>query len=135
MAAWVEASDGERIVTARQGDEVAVCVEVEFGETVERPVFSVVVRNEVRHTILVLTTDHMKERPGPFHAGDRRILRFRFENRLAPSRYTFTPSVGAPSRGHDYYARTDDLAGLLVQAPTMTGGVVDLPYELEIEEP
>jgi ABC-type polysaccharide/polyol phosphate transport system ATPase subunit len=132
-AAWCESSDGERIVASRQGDEVAVCLELEFGETVQHPVFTIVVRNEVRHTIVVLTTDHGPS-PGRFAAGERRTLRFRFENRLAPSRYTFTPSVGAPGRGHDYYARSDDLAALVVQAPAMTGGVVDLPYELEIEE-
>jgi Wzt C-terminal domain len=133
-AAWCEDSNGERIVTARQGVEVAVCVELEFGETVEDPVFSVVVRNEVRHTILVLTTNHMGESMGRFEAGARCTFRFTFQNQLAPSRYTFTPSVGADGRGHDYFARSDDLAALVVQAPVMTGGVVDLPFEFEMDD-
>jgi ABC-type polysaccharide/polyol phosphate transport system ATPase subunit len=135
LAAWCESSDGERIVTSRQGEECAVCVELEFGERVENPVFTVIVRNEVRHTILVLTTDSMDLDTGSFNPGERRTIRFRFENRLAPSRYTFTPSVGARNRGVDFYDRSEDLAALLVEAPAPTGGVVDLPYQLEIDDP
>jgi ABC-type polysaccharide/polyol phosphate transport system ATPase subunit len=134
VSAWCEGSDGERIITSRQGEECAVCVEVEFGEPVDEPVFSVVIRNDVRHTILVLATDASGRRTGRFGPGDRRTVRFRFENRLAPSRYTLTPSVGAIGRSSDYYARAEDLATLMVQASALTGGVVDLPYELEIDE-
>ena len=131
--AWYESPDGERLVTSRQGERIAACFEVEFAETVQDPVFTVVFRNEVRHTILVCTTDTTPS-TGRFEAGRTATIRFAFENRLAGSRYTITPSVGAPGRGHDYYARVDDLAALIVQAPHMSGGVVDFPYEVEVTQ-
>ena len=62
-------------------------------------------------------------------------VRFGFENWLAPSRYTLTRrrSSRAPSRAASS-TRREDLASLIVRgAAHATGGVVDLPTELEVE--
>ena len=61
------------------------------------------------------------------------MIRFAFENRLAPSRYTLTASVGRRGVAHDFYGEAEDICALIVQASRMTGGVVDLPYETEVE--
>jgi ABC-type polysaccharide/polyol phosphate transport system ATPase subunit len=134
LAAWCEGADGERLVTSRQGERLVACFEAEFAVDVDDPVFTVVFRNEVRHTILVCTTDR-QGLTGRFVGGSRATVRFSFENHLAPSRYTLTPSIGAPGRGHDRYARADDLIALIVQASHMSGGVVDLPYDVRVERP
>jgi ABC-type polysaccharide/polyol phosphate transport system ATPase subunit len=134
-AAWCENPAGERIVSSWQGEEVVACFEVDFAEAVDDPAFAVIFRNEVRHTIYVPTTDTALGPLGPFAAGERVSVRFRFDNRLAPSRYTLTPCVGARGEGHlaqDRYARGDDLAALAVEGP-VTGGVIDLPIDVEIE--
>ena len=129
--AWCESPGGERLVAARQGEPIVACLEVEFAEQVDDPVFTLVFRNEVRHTIFVCTTD-VGQATGRFEAGAVATVRFAFDNRLASSRYTLTPSVGMSGHGHDYYARVDDLAALIVQATHMSGGVVELPYEIEV---
>jgi ABC-type polysaccharide/polyol phosphate transport system ATPase subunit len=131
LSAWCESADGERLVAARHGEQITACFEVEFAQEVDNPVFTVVFRNEVRHTILVCSTDSRLQ-TGRFLAGRRATVRFRFENSLASSRYTLTPAVGAPGRGHDRYARADDLAALIVQGPG-SGGVVELPYTVEVD--
>ena len=66
-----------------------------------------------------------------FAAGDRAIARFTFENLLAPSRYTFTARVSSSQAR--LLGEAEDLFALIVQAQVMSGGIVDLPYEAEIE--
>jgi ABC-type polysaccharide/polyol phosphate transport system ATPase subunit len=132
VRAWCESADGERIVAARQEDDVRACFEVEFNEDVEDPLFTFIFRNEVRHTILVTSSDR-DVRGGRYEQGTRAIVRFAFENRLAPSRYTLTASVGRRGVAHDFYGEAEDVCALIVQASRMTGGVVDLPYETEVE--
>jgi hypothetical protein len=60
-------------------------------------------------------------------------LRFGFVNWLAPSRYTVTAAIGDERIGFEAYGRAEDVAALIVQAPHYTGGVVDVPFELEVE--
>ena len=134
-AAWCERPGGERIVTAAQNEPVHACYEVELAEPLENPAFGVIFRNEARHTIYLPTTELLGEPTGSFAAGERLTVRFGFVNRLAPSRYTLTPCIGPGGGGygtHDALGRSDDLAALAVTGP-VTGGVVDLPVDVEIE--
>jgi ABC-type polysaccharide/polyol phosphate transport system ATPase subunit len=127
LTAWCEDADGERVVSSRQGETCAACVELEFVSDVEDPELTITFRNDVRHTIFVATT---ARHPGlgRFHAGERAIVRLGFENWLAPSRYTLSPSVST-KQGID---RRHDLASLIVDGGR-TGGVADLPTELGLE--
>jgi ABC-type polysaccharide/polyol phosphate transport system ATPase subunit len=130
---WCETGLGGRTVTSRQGEELVACLEVEFQRDIEDPVLTLVFRNEVRHTILVLTTKPHEGGLGRFRLGERATVRYSFENRLAPSRYTLTAAVGAHAGGHNLYGEAEDLCALIVQAAWVTGGVVDLPFEAEVE--
>ena len=58
-------------------------------------------------------------------------MRFEFENWLAPSRYTLTPSVSDAGRDEDTVV-APDLAALVVEAPLKTGGVADFPTTFEV---
>jgi ABC-type polysaccharide/polyol phosphate transport system ATPase subunit len=132
LRCWCESPAGEQLVTSRQGDQVEACIEVEFLRPVEDPTFNIIFRNEVRHSILVLTTEK-REPGGSYAAGERALVRFAFENRLAQSRYTLTAAVGAEMRGHSVHGQAADLSALVVQAPHVTGGVIELPYDVEVE--
>ena len=59
------------------------------------------------------------------------MVRVGFTNRLAPSRYTLTPSVseGVPP---EELIRADDLTALIVESGMATGSVVDVPTALEV---
>jgi ABC-type polysaccharide/polyol phosphate transport system ATPase subunit len=134
-AAWCESPGGDRIVTATRNDPVVACFELHVLEPLRDPAFSVIFRNDARHTIFVPTTDLGDGRTGSFDVGDHLTIRFGFVNQLAPSRYTLTPCVGPGGGGfgtHDAFGRAEDLAALAVTG-AVTGGVVDLPVDVRIE--
>jgi ABC-type polysaccharide/polyol phosphate transport system ATPase subunit len=129
---WCENVHGEPIVGAGHGDRCTVCMEVDFLDSVEDVVFRVTFRNDVRHTTFVPMSGY-EPVPGPFSPGDRLVVRLTFDNWLAPSRYTLTPSVATLSPEHRVLDQREDVAALLVESPYRTGGTVDLPTSLEIE--
>jgi hypothetical protein len=107
-------------------------VEVEFLRMVDNAVFGVTFRNEVRHTTFAATSGYLPI-PGPFEPGDRMLVRLTFENWLAPSRYTLTPTVATLDPEYRVLDQRDDVAALLLDSPFRTGGAVDIPTEFEIE--
>ena len=133
LSAWCETADGERSTVSRQGEHLAVCVHVTFAREIVDPEFTLNFRNEARHTILVASTRTLAEPTGRFGAGESVTLRFGFMNRLAASRYTITAAVGEEMRGFEAYGRAEDVTSVIVQAPHYTGGVIDMPFELEVE--
>jgi ABC-type polysaccharide/polyol phosphate transport system ATPase subunit len=135
LGAWCETPDGERAMVSRQGEQVVVSVQLEFVHAVEDPEFAITFRNEARHIIFVASSDTVAEGPRRFEAGEQVTLRFSFVNRLAPSRYTITPAVGDSVRGREAHGYAEDLTALIVQATHHTGGVVDIPFELDVERP
>jgi hypothetical protein len=120
-------------MVARQGHEIAVCVQLAFARPVEEPEFTLTFRNEARHIIFVASSQTLSEPTGRFDAGEEVTLRFVFMNRLAPSRYTITPAIGDGAGGREAHGYSEDLTALIVQATHQTGGVVDIPFELELD--
>jgi ABC-type polysaccharide/polyol phosphate transport system ATPase subunit len=129
---WLEGPNGERAVALQQGDRGRVHLEVEFVTAVAHPAISVIFRNEVRHTIFLAST--MTHGPlGVFEPGDRLSVRISFENWLAPSRYTLSPVITVWDPDERVIDQKKDLASVIVEGPVVTGGVVDIPTELELE--
>src|SRR5215218_5852052 len=92
LDAWFEDDAGERIAEQAQGAPVTMCMQVTFHTAVDDPVFAFNVINEPRHTVFATSTAWRAEPTGQFDAGDRITVRVRFDNWLAPMRYTITPS-------------------------------------------
>ena len=132
-AAWFEDAAGERITALAQGQPCSMNMEVFFHASLEEPVFAFHLRNEARHTVFATASDWRLESVGSFSAGERALVRVRFDNWLAPSRYTVTPSVARAGGGADALDLREDLAALMVHATRVTGGIADLPHELAVE--
>jgi ABC-type polysaccharide/polyol phosphate transport system ATPase subunit len=132
--AWFENRDGERVLTLAQGERCRARFEVALHAPLEDPVFAVTLRNEAHHTILVLRTDHFHGPSGSFAAGERVVVTFQFDNWLAASRYTLTPSV-ARAGGMDALDLRENLASLMTHGIHVSGGVVDVPHQVAIERP
>ena len=129
--AWCEDETGERVMAIAQGSACRACFEAEFEREIEDPLFAITFRNDVRHTIFVATSS--KHGPqGSFGPGEHVTVRFEFPTWLAPTRYTLTPSV-SEGRPPVELVRADDQTALIVEGPTRTGSVVDVPTELEVE--
>jgi ABC-type polysaccharide/polyol phosphate transport system ATPase subunit len=129
---WCENADAQPIVAAGNGDLCSVCMEVEFLDDAEELVFAVSLRNEVRH-ITFVPTSGWQPIAGPFAKGDHIIVRLRFENWLAPGRYTLTPTVATLDPDYRVLDQREDVASLLVESPLRTGGTVDIPTECYIQ--
>jgi ABC-type polysaccharide/polyol phosphate transport system ATPase subunit len=131
-SAWCETERGETVVASLYGDTLTVCMEVEFLRQVENAVFGVTFRNEVRHTTFVPTSGNFPV-PGPFAPGEKLLVRLTFENWLAMSRYTLTPTVGTLDPEYRLLDQRQDVASLVVESPLRTGGAVDIPTSFEME--
>lgn len=131
---WFEDEHGEQIVALAQGEPCRACIEVTFRTDIDEPIFSVTLRNEARHIILVLRSDNAPRKQGRvrYRAGEQAIVRLTFENWLAPSRYTSSPSVVRAGSGADVLDTREDAASLMVHGTRVTGGVIDLPHETTI---
>jgi ABC-type polysaccharide/polyol phosphate transport system ATPase subunit len=131
--AWFENVNGEPVVTLAQGERMRVRFEIDIHERIEDPVFAVTLRNEAHHTIMVERTDWRHGSTGVFEAGETTHVTFQFDNWLAPSRYTASPSVARGGTGEAFLDVREDLASIVVSnVGERTGGVVDLPHEVEI---
>jgi ABC-2 type transport system ATP-binding protein/lipopolysaccharide transport system ATP-binding protein len=131
--AWCEDSSGQKLLAREQGLPCVACMELEFDSPIDDPRFSIAFRNDTRHTIYVPGTDGSGERRS-FAAGDRVVVCFRFDNWLAPSRYTLTPRV-ASADGSQTLDVSEDLSSLIVESSRRSGGVADIPADVEIRQP
>jgi ABC-type polysaccharide/polyol phosphate transport system ATPase subunit len=135
--AWCETASGPPPEAARdtftigRGESCSACMEVQFVDPIEDPVFAITFRNDVRHTIYVARSDFDKP-TGSFVAGERVTVRFSFPNWLAHSTYTLTPAV-MTSDGRITLDQRVDAVTLKVDTNRITGGVADLPTEVEVE--
>jgi hypothetical protein len=78
-------------------------------------------------------TDWRHGSTGEFRPGDRAVVTFQLENWLGPSRYTASPSIARAGTGEAWLDVREDLASIVVSSTgPQTGGVVDLPHEVEI---
>ena len=131
-AAWFEDDAGQRIQSLEQGHPCTVCAEVEFHSDLDDPVFAVNLINEPRHTVFATTSDWSHGPTGSFKAGETAVFRVRFENWLAPMRYSVTPSVARMGTGADTLDLREDLATLMVHGTRVTGGIADVPHTFEV---
>jgi ABC-type polysaccharide/polyol phosphate transport system ATPase subunit len=130
--AWIEDRFGERIVASGQGERIALCFQVLFNEDIENPVFGYRIRNEWRQIALAGRSDWSHGSSGSFVAGTRVVVKMRMDNLLARGNYTYTPMVVRAGLGDDALDIREDYTGLIVHSSMVTGGQVDLPYDLEI---
>jgi ABC-type polysaccharide/polyol phosphate transport system ATPase subunit len=131
--AWFEHA-GERTAKVAQGERVTAAVAVRFDDVVEHPIVGVTLRNQVGHTYFVATTEWQGVDVGMRKAGDELVVRFSFDTPFATSQYLLTPSVARAGSGARAIDVREDLTALYVHATQFTGGLVELPYDVELEE-
>ena len=132
--AWFEDTTGNRIAELAHGERCCVAVEVRFNETIVDPIFGMTLRNEAGMTVFSTTTTYGMGATGEFKAGQQVVARMRFDNWLANSRYSITPSVARHGFGADAYDLREDMASLMVHGAPATGAVVQLPHSFEVGE-
>ena len=133
-AAWFEDGGHRRQAAIPQGEFVIVCVEIEFHEDMEHPIFAWALRNDSGLTVMVSTTRFHNRDTGVFKKGQSVVIRTGFAMRLAGNRYRLSPSVARRGTGSDVLDVREDMVTLLVHSSHITGGVVDLEQSFSIVE-
>ena len=130
--AWFEDESGARIVACPTGQPVVACMRVAFRCELNNPQFSLVLRNEQHHPILAAASQRSLGHSGHFLEGETAVVRVRFENWLTPNRYGLTAVVSRDGPGADVLDHRADAGTLLVHGTYASGGLIELPYEVEI---
>jgi ABC-type polysaccharide/polyol phosphate transport system ATPase subunit len=132
LDAWFENDEGVRVAKSRCGAGCYACIEVRFNETVEDPVFGATLRNEWGATVFATTTAIGHGPTGRFTAGQVAVVRLWFENWLADSGYTLSPSVAPSEDAAPAFDLREDAASIVIHGGPLTGGVAHLPHEFEV---
>jgi ABC-type polysaccharide/polyol phosphate transport system ATPase subunit len=133
QSARFESPEGETLVTIAQGEPCCVRLEARFHERVVDPVFAIALRNEFGLTAFNANTALRGEATGVFAPGEVAVARLRFDNCLAPGRYSVMASITDPGPVGQIYDTREDLSSIIVHASETGGGVVDLPHTFEVK--
>jgi ABC-type polysaccharide/polyol phosphate transport system ATPase subunit len=130
---WFEDRDGDRVAVIAQGDPCCACMEVLFNQALVDPIFGVDLRNDAGHTVFATSTASEHGATGDFAAGEKTVVKMRFENWLTAGRYTLTPSVARNGRGDDVIDVREDVASLVVHGEHGQAGMARFPHGFELE--
>ena len=96
------------------------------------PIFAMSLRNDLGQAVFATSTAATGIDSGSFEAGDTAIVRFRFDNWLAPGRHRLMATVAREGLGADLYDLHAD-SSIIVLANRSGGGSVDFPHTIEIQ--
>ena len=126
---WLGDNVSERRVVAPQSEPLTLNVLLTFNADVLDPALSMALMNEHRQPVVVATTAKEHEETGSFHAGDRAVFAFSFQNLLAPGRYHPILTVTHRGEGVDVIDRYADAFSFVVTGLDASGGMVEIPVE------
>jgi ABC-type polysaccharide/polyol phosphate transport system ATPase subunit len=131
--AWFEDAGGERVTELEFGQQCVVCIEFRFHEALTDPVIGATLRNQYGATVFATTSSYGLGPTGRFDAGTTALVRIRFDNWLAASRYNLTPSIARGGAIEDAIDVREDAASIVISGGPFTGGVAHLPHTFEID--
>ena len=131
VEAWFE-KDGEPVKQVAQGERVAIAVAIRFHADLESPIVGVTLRNDMGHTYFVGSTELALIDLGQKHAGDEMVVRFSIDTPFATSQYLVTPSIARAGSGAAAIDIREDLTTLYIHSTSNSGGLVELPYDVEV---
>jgi ABC-type polysaccharide/polyol phosphate transport system ATPase subunit len=132
-SAVFESLSREPLVAMAQGDPCLVRLDVHFHERTENPIFSIALRNDLGLTSFAASTQLEHGPTGSFEAGEEAVVRVRFDNWLAPGRYSLSASLSRDGLGADAYDLRDGISSIIVHSSRAGGGAADLPHSFEID--
>ena len=129
---WFEDAQGERTEVLKGGEPAAYAARVRFNRNAEDPMFALELHNSQRDVVWGPNTVY-QDNIGAFAAGDEVVFRMRFDNVLAPDRYTATPAVARGTGTLAFYDRRAQLSTVVVASTIPHGGMVNLPFVYEVD--
>jgi ABC-type polysaccharide/polyol phosphate transport system ATPase subunit len=132
LDAWFEDEEGTRHEALPQGRPCSFRASVTFNSDVDDPSFELMIRDEENRNVFGTSTTWADEHTGHFAAGDQTLFGVSFDNLFATGRYYATLQVARRGGGQVLLDRRERVATFVSTGPRNTGGVVDLPHEVEV---
>jgi ABC-type polysaccharide/polyol phosphate transport system ATPase subunit len=129
---WWEDERGQRLSHVPQRELVTLKARVRFMVDVADPSASLYIYNEEHRAVVIATTWMDNERTGDFEAGEEVEFAFRFDNVLAPGRYTPVVQLAHRGSGLDMIDRFEGGFSFVVTGARALGGLVDLPVRSSV---
>src|SRR3954463_6400423 len=130
--AWFEDERGQRAEVLRSGQTCAFCVRVRVHERLEDPLVGVNLHNAAGDHVWGANNMRLHG-AGTFEPGDELTFAVRFTNLLAPDRYWASPAVAKSTGALQWHDRRTRFASVVVTSTDPSEGLVDLPFEIEVE--
>jgi len=131
VEAWFE-HEGERVKQLRNGQRLQIVVAIRFHAAIDSPIVGVTLRNEMGHTYFVASTDWQGVDLGHRSSGDELVVRFGLDTPFATSQYLLTPSIARAGSGANAIDLREDLTSIYIHSTQNTGGLVEVPYAIEV---
>jgi len=131
VEAWFE-HEGERVKQIRSGQRLQIVVAIRFHAEIDSPIVGVTLRNEMGHTYFVASTDWQGVDLGHRSSGDELVVRFSLDTPFATSQYLLTPSIARAGSGANAIDLREDLTSIYIHSTQNTGGLVEVPYAIEV---
>jgi len=136
VEAWFEEEHGDRHEYLPQGRPCSFKALVAFNQEVEDPAFSMMLKDDEGSNIFGTSTIWKNEEStGHFMPGDQAVFGVSFDNRLSAGRYYATVQVAQRGGGQVVLDKRENAATMVTTATRSTGGVVDLPHDVEVRRP
>lgn len=132
LDAWFESDDGVRSTAMPQGARAVFKARIRFHRPMEEPVFGVILKNDRGDHVFVTNTMFDQIRTGSFAAGDEAVYSVAFALEVADGRHTASPAV-AYQDAQRFADWQEEIAGVAVRGERLSGGIVDLSHETDIE--
>jgi ABC-2 type transport system ATP-binding protein len=127
---WFEDAAGQRTDVLRHGEPCRLCARVVFHKAVE-PNFAVLLEDELHHPLFVTSSADLDRHAGVRKRGDELVFSVQFDMLFAPGRIYVTPWV-VHEGGPELMDRRPRMISAIVMGTRRTGGIVDLPHDIEI---
>jgi len=130
LEAWFEREDGTRTTVLPTGRPFRFAARARFNEDVNDPLFGVMFHDPRGTQVMSASSLWTHPQLGVRRAGDEVTYRVTYDNVLAPGRLFVSPAVAC--HGH-WLDRRDRMFSVMVTGTRETEGVVDPPYEIDIQ--
>jgi len=132
LEAWFEDEHGVSASSLPSQRPCAFRARVRFHERLDDPLFGFDLYNSAGAQVWA-ASNLLGPPSGAFEAGEEVVFTVRFDNLLAPDRYWATPAVARANGGVEWHDRQSRLASVVVTATRQVHGLVDLPFEVEVQ--
>jgi hypothetical protein len=103
-----------------------------FHQRVDNPLLGASLVDSQGLTVFTANNVYDRDGSGSHEPGEELTVRIRFENYLAPDRYTLTAAIGRDTNGLSWHDRRERMRTFVVTGTRPRQATVQLPYTMDL---